>query len=183
MVDIPELRPERRKAEDRLSMDLAGAPSSHGAYTSVAHALKYLMRLTRLMLLSPTSVPRDPNTTMPSKDITDNQANKAGYVSVNNTQLATKAKVKEIKSEQRNQGWRQGKLWKVFTYLWEEGWSPFQVVRSAMLYSPILVRKHLSRRFSGFTEEAYPSSFVCCDVDFNCECYFFFLSDILFSWV
>ena len=147
-VDSLEEWREKMKLE---KMTLVG--HSLGAYMSVAYALKYPTRVTRLVLLSPAGVPRDPNTTMPSREITDDQANEAGYVSVNDAQPATKAKVEEIKSEQRSQGRRQGKLWKVFTYLWEEGWSPFQVVRSAMWYGPILVGKYSSRRFSGFTEE------------------------------
>jgi len=105
------------------------------------------------VLLSPAGVPRDPNTTEPSREVTDDQSSEADYVSVDDAQLATKAKVEEIRSEQRYQGRRQGRMWKVFTYLWEEGWSPFQVVRSAMWYGPILVGKYASRRFSGFTEE------------------------------
>jgi len=118
---------------------------SLGAYTSVAYALKYPTRAPRLVLLSPTGVPRDPNTTVPSREVTDDGADEADYVSVDDAQLATKAKAEEIKSEQRNQGQRQGKLWKVFTYLWEQGWSPFQVVRLAMRYGPILVGKYASR--------------------------------------
>ena len=147
-VDSLEEWREKMKLE---KMTLVG--HSLGAYMSVAYALKYPTRVSRLVLLSPAGVPRDPNTTVPSREVTDDQTIEAGYVSVNDAQLATKAKVEEIKSEQRNQGRRQGRLWKVFTYLWEEGWSPFQVVRSAMWYGPILVGKYSSRRFPGFTEE------------------------------
>lgn len=125
---------------------------SLGAYMSVAYALKYPTRVSRLVLLSPAGVPRDPNTTVPSREITDDQISES-YVSVDDAQPATRDKIEEIKSEQRNQGRRQGTLWKIFTYLWEEGWSPFQVVRSAMWYGPILVGKYSSRRFSGFTED------------------------------
>lgn len=126
---------------------------SLGAYMSVAYALKYPTRVSKLVLLSPAGVPRDPNTTVPSREITDDQTNEPGYVSVDDAHLATKAEVDEIKSEQRNQGRRQGRLWQVLTYLWEEGWSPFQIVRSAMWYGPILVGKYSSRRFSGLAEE------------------------------
>lgn len=147
-IDSLEEWREKMKLE---KMTLVG--HSLGAYMSVAYALKYPTRVSRLVLLSPAGVPRDSNTTVPSREITDDQTTEAGYVSVDDAQLATKAKVEEIKSEQRNQGRRQGRLWKVFTYLWEEGWSPFQVVRSAMWYGPILVGKYSSRRFPGFTEE------------------------------
>ena len=126
---------------------------SLGAYMSVAYALKYPTRVSKLVLLSPAGVPRDPNTSVPSRELTDDQTPEPGYVSVDSVQLATKEEIEEIKSEQRNQGRRQGKLWQIFTYLWEEGWSPFQVVRSAMWYGPILVGKYSSRRFSALTEE------------------------------
>jgi cardiolipin-specific phospholipase len=146
-VDSLEEWREKMKLE---KMTLVG--HSLGAYMSVAYALKYPARVSRLVLLSPAGVPGDPNTTVPSREITDDQTSD-GYVSVDDAQLATKAKVEEIKSEQRNQGRRQGRFWKLFTYLWEEGWSPFQVVRSAMWYGPILVGKYSARRFPGFTEE------------------------------
>ena len=110
--------PSKKKKLEKMTL----VGHSLGAYMSVAHALKYQTRVTRLMLLPPAGVPRDPSTTMPSKEITDNQADEAGYVLVNDVQPATKAKVEENQIG---------------------------------------------------TEEAYPSSFVCCDVDFDCECYFF----------
>ena len=141
---------EWREKMNLEKMTLVG--HSLGAYMSVAYALKYPTRVSRLVLLSPAGVPRDPNTTVPSREITDDQTSD-GYVSVDDAQLASKAKVEEIKAEQRNQGRRQGRMWKLFTYLWEEGWSPFQVVRSAMWYGPILVGKYSARRFPGFTEE------------------------------
>ena len=147
-VDSLEEWRENMKLE---KMTLVG--HSLGAYMSVAYALKYPTRVSRLVLLSPAGVPRDPNTTIPSREVTDDQTSEPDYVSVDDAQLATKARIEEIKSEQRYQGRRQGRLWKVFTYLWEEGWSPFQVVRSAMWYGPILVGKYSSRRFPGFTEE------------------------------
>jgi len=147
-VDSLEEWREKMKLE---KMTLVG--HSLGAYMSVAYALKYPTRVSRLVLLSPAGVPRDPNTTIPSREVTDDQTDEPDYVSVDDAQLATKAGIEEIKSEQRNQGRRQGRLWKVFTYLWEEGWSPFQVVRSAMWYGPILVGKYSSRRFPGFTED------------------------------
>ena len=147
-VDSLEEWREKMKLE---KMTLVG--HALGAYMSVVYALKYPTRVSRLVLLSPVGVLGDPNTPVPSRELTDKPTNESGYVSVDDAQLATKAKVEEIKSEQRNQGRSQGKLGKVFTYLWEEGWSPFEVVRSAMWYRPILVGKYVSRRFPGFTEE------------------------------
>lgn len=147
-VDSLEEWREKMKLD---KMTLVG--HSLGAYMSVAYALKYPTRVSKLVLLSPAGVPEGPNTTVPSREVTDDQSFEPGYVSVDDAQLATKAKVEEIKSEQRSQGRRQGRLWQLLTYLWEEGWSPFQVVRSAMWYGPILVGKYSSRRFPGLTEE------------------------------
>jgi len=147
-VDSLEEWREKMKLD---KMTLVG--HSLGAYMSVAYALKYPTRVSRLVLLSPAGVPRDPDTSVPSREITDDQTDEPDYVSVDDAQLATKTKVEEIKSDQRNQGRRQGKLWQIFTYLWEEGWSPFQIVRSAMWYGPILVGKYSSRRFSALAEE------------------------------
>ncbi|KAJ8086392.1 hypothetical protein PM082_005215 [Marasmius tenuissimus] len=38
-------------------------------------------------------------------------------------------------------------------YLWEEGWSPFQAVRSTLFWGPMLVGKYSSRRFTGLSKE------------------------------
>ena len=137
---------EWREKMDLDKMTLVG--HSLGAYLSVAYALKYPTRVSKLVLLSPVGVPRDPRATVHSRDIVDDQLSETGYVSVEDVAEAT---IEEIKSEQRNQGLRQGRLWKLFSYLWEGGWSPFQVVRSAMWYGPILVGKYTSRRFPGLT--------------------------------
>ena len=123
-----------------------------GAYISVAYVLKYPTRVSRLVLLSPVGVPREPNATAPSREVTDDQTDEADYLSADDAHLATRAEVEEIKSERRNRWWRQI-LRKVFAYLWEAGWSPLQVVRSAMWYGPVLVGKYVSRRISGLTEE------------------------------
>jgi hypothetical protein len=42
---------------------------------------------------------------------------------------------------------------RIYRYLWEQGWSPFQIVRSALFYGPVLVGKYSSRRFTGLTDE------------------------------
>ena len=145
-VDSLEQWREKMKLD---KMTLVG--HSLGAYMSVAYALKYPTRVSKLVLLSPAGVPGDPNASAPPRELTDDQPYEPDYVSVDGAQL--KAEVEEIKSEQKNQSRRQGRLWQLFTYLWEEGWSPFQVVRSAMWYGPILVGKYSSRRFSALTDE------------------------------
>lgn len=141
-VDSLEEWREKMKLD---KMTLVG--HSLGAYMSVAYALKYPTRVSRLVLLSPAGVPKDPNAVVPP---TDDQTSD-GYVSVDDARLSRKAGVDEVKAG--NQGRRQGRMWRLFTYLWEEGWSPFQVVRSAMWYGPILVGKYSARRFPGFTDD------------------------------
>lgn len=42
---------------------------------------------------------------------------------------------------------------KLFMYLWEEGYSPFQLVRNTFVWAPMLVGKYSARRFTGLTDE------------------------------
>ncbi|KAF8709295.1 Alpha beta-hydrolase, partial [Rhizoctonia solani] len=130
-------------------MSLVG--HSLGAYLSTAYALKHPERVNQLILLSPAGVPRDPNTTeQPAGEIDltpgNNGAASGGAVP------ATEDRVKEVRAEQRRAQREASTGWKVFSYLWEEGWSPFQVVRSAAFYGPWLVGKYSNRRFD-LTEE------------------------------
>ncbi|KAG9103201.1 hypothetical protein FRC06_011790 [Ceratobasidium sp. 370] len=119
---------------------------SLGAYLSTAYALRYPDRVNQLILLSPAGVPRDPNSTEePSRELdpTPSQARSAGGTAV----PATEQRVAALKAEQRAAKREESTLRKVATYLWEEGWSPFQIVRSAMFYGPWLVGKYSGRRF------------------------------------
>jgi cardiolipin-specific phospholipase len=122
---------------------------SLGAYFSVAYALRYPTRVNKLILLSPAGVPRGPGTTVPSREVTDTQQSGSG----GGAEVATPGKVEEIKAEQREEQRNVSRTRKLLMYLWEEGWSPFQVVRSTFVWSPMLVGKYSSRRFSGLTEE------------------------------
>ncbi|KAJ7017559.1 hypothetical protein C8F04DRAFT_1333070 [Mycena alexandri] len=73
---------------------------SLGGYLSVAYALKYPDRVNKLILLSPTGVPRDPNqTTAPEREITDNPPD-SGASSTKSAEPATKRRVDEIHAEQ-----------------------------------------------------------------------------------
>lgn len=110
---------------------------SLGAYFSTVYALKYPTRVNRLVLLSPAGVPRGPDYTDPSRELTDEQETN-GSVTV---EPATKGKVEEIRSEQKAEKQRQSKRRRLFTYLWEEGWSPFQVIRSSIFLGPWLIGK------------------------------------------
>jgi cardiolipin-specific phospholipase len=123
---------------------------SLGAYLSVVYALRYPTRVSKLILLSPAGVPRDPNeTTVPSREVMDTQksVNASGEA-----ETATRENVETIKAEQRRAKREESKTRQLFTYLWEEGWSPFQVVRSSLFWGPLLVGK---------VREAHPHRITC----------------------
>ncbi|KAG6878264.1 hypothetical protein C0993_010036 [Termitomyces sp. T159_Od127] len=122
---------------------------SLGAYFSTAYALKYPSRVTKLILLSPAGVPRDPNYSMPSREVTDTRDENG----TGTAEPATKAKLDQIRAEQNAEKKQESKTRRLFTYLWEEGWSPFQVVRSTFIWGPMLIGKYSSRRFTGLSEE------------------------------
>ncbi|KAH7916781.1 Alpha/Beta hydrolase protein [Hygrophoropsis aurantiaca] len=129
---------------------------SLGAYFSVAYALRYPARVNKLILLSPAGVPRDPNNlSMPSREITDtgDADADAGSTVSDSAAPASKGDVRRLRDEQRAQKKQESRTRRLFTYLWEEGWSPFQVVRSSVFWGPMLVGKYSSRRFSGLTED------------------------------
>ncbi|KDQ29087.1 hypothetical protein PLEOSDRAFT_1063846 [Pleurotus ostreatus PC15] len=122
---------------------------SLGAYLSVVYALKYPTRVNKLILLSPAGVPRDPNSTVPSRELSESQ----DTIHSGSAEPATKQNVDKIKAEQRAAQRQESRSRRLFTYLWEEGWSPFQVVRSTLFLGPMLVGKYSSRRFTGLSEE------------------------------
>ena len=140
---------------------------SLGAYFSVVYALKHPTRVNKLVLLSPAGVPRDPDATVPSKEPTDKR-DKQGSGTV---ESATQARVDEIRAEQKVDKTPESRSRRLLMYLWEEGWSPFQIVRSTMFWGPMLIGKvgcnrfvetvciniyliqYSSRRFSGLSEE------------------------------
>ncbi|KAI6101558.1 Alpha/Beta hydrolase protein [Pisolithus croceorrhizus] len=103
-------------------------------------------RVNKLILLSPAGVTRDPNNlTMPSREPVHANARPA-------TSASTSA-VSHIRNEQRAARNQESRTMKLVTYLWEEGWSPFQLVRSTLFWGPMLVGKYSSRRFSSLTED------------------------------
>lgn len=126
---------------------------SLGGYLSVAYALKYPTRVSKLILLSPAGVPRDPDSTTYARELTDVQEGDAQEG--DGAEAATQGRIEGMKEEQK-QGRRRmgrGRSRKILTYLWEEGWSPFQVVRSTLFWGPMLVGKYSTRRFIGLSEE------------------------------
>jgi cardiolipin-specific phospholipase len=123
---------------------------SLGGYLSIAYALRYPTRVSKLILLSPAGIPRDPNnTSLPSREVTDSPVT----ANADQAEPATKKKVESLRSEQREERQKESRTRKLFMYLWEEGWSPFQVVRTAGLWAPLLVGKYSSRRFIGLGME------------------------------
>ncbi|TFK43194.1 Alpha/Beta hydrolase protein [Crucibulum laeve] len=152
--------------EWRLKMGLSQMTlvgHSLGAYFSVAYALKYPERVSRLVLLSPAGIPRGPNLTEPSRELTDDgEASTSSPTTTrpaamkreqSSMEKATRGKVEHIRAEQRENKKNESRSRKILTYLWEEGWSPFQLVRSTVFWGPMLIGKYSSRRFSGLTEE------------------------------
>ncbi|KAG6832913.1 hypothetical protein H0H92_004797 [Tricholoma furcatifolium] len=122
---------------------------SLGAYFSTVYALKYPTRVNKLILLSPAGVPRDPNLTMPSRELIDSRDTQSS----GSSEPATQERVNEIRAEQRAAKRQESRGRRLLMYLWEEGWSPFQVVRSAFVWGPMLIGKYSSRRFMGLSEE------------------------------
>ncbi|THH33833.1 hypothetical protein EUX98_g357 [Antrodiella citrinella] len=122
---------------------------SLGGYLSVVYALKYPTRVNKLILLSPAGVPRNPEEEY-SREITDPQPVDA---SSDPAEPASRSKVEAIKEGQRKELRKESRTRKVFTYLWEEGWSPFQVVRSSLFWGPLIVGKYSSRRFIGLSAD------------------------------
>ncbi|KAF8665706.1 hypothetical protein AX16_000158 [Volvariella volvacea WC 439] len=124
---------------------------SLGAYFSVVYALKYPTRVNKLILLSPAGVPRDPNSTLPSRELTDTASTPTG--GSDSAELASNRQIHQIHDDQQAEKRNESRVRKLFTYLWEEGWSPFQVVRSLGIFGPWLVGKYSSRRFPNLSEE------------------------------
>ncbi|KAF7981590.1 hypothetical protein HWV62_32638 [Athelia sp. TMB] len=144
---------EWRAAMGLERMTLVG--HSLGAYLSAAYALRFPARVHKLVLLSPAGVPRDPHATSdPARELTESQDEVTdGSDPAAPVEPATTGKVKEIHAEQAEERREQSRTRKLLMYLWEEGWSPFQVVRSSLFFGPLVVGKYSTRRFSGLSAE------------------------------
>lgn len=120
---------------------------SLGAYFSVAYALRYPTRVHKLILLSPAGVPYNPdNLTMPSRELTD--SGDSGTSASAPAEPASASEIQRIRNQQRAMKKEESRSRRFLAYLWEEGWSPFQVVRSTLFWGPMLVGK--VRLFSTF---------------------------------
>ncbi|KAI0307374.1 alpha/beta-hydrolase [Multifurca ochricompacta] len=121
---------------------------SLGAYFSTVYALRYPQRVHKLVLLSPAGVPRDPDATIPTKEILEKQMT-GDDEAVEADSARTAALAQEQQTEKRRVTFGR----KLLTHLWEEGWSPFQIVRSSLFWGPMLVGKYSSRRFGALNED------------------------------
>ncbi|KAF8631263.1 hypothetical protein AX15_002590 [Amanita polypyramis BW_CC] len=124
---------------------------SLGAYFSVAYALKYPSRVNKLVLLSPAGVPHGLDTTVPSRELTDDSETRS--LGGDTAEPLSADKLTRIRSHQEAVKKQESRTRRLFTYLWEEGWSPFQVVRASLFWGPWLIGKYSSRRFHGLAEE------------------------------
>lgn len=111
---------------------------SLGAYLSVVYALNYPERVSKLILLSPAGVPRGPgDLTAPAREVdAEPEAGVGGKA-----EEATHGKVDQIRGEQQELKAKESKTRRLLMYLWEEGWSPFQVVRNLGVWGPMLIGK------------------------------------------
>ncbi|KAI6047087.1 Alpha/Beta hydrolase protein [Pisolithus marmoratus] len=139
---------------DKMGLDkMTLIGHSLGAYFSVAYTLRYPTRVNKLILLSPAGVTHDPNNlTMPSRELTDT-GDATSSTSIRPATSASSSAVNHIRNQQRAARRQESRTMKLITYLWEEGWSPFQLVRSSLFWGPMLVGKYSSRRFSALTED------------------------------
>ncbi|KZT62984.1 alpha/beta-hydrolase [Calocera cornea HHB12733] len=145
-----------RRAQGIEKMALVG--HSLGGYLSVAYTLKYPERVSRLILLSPAGVPSSEHAhDVPSAELANPEAThgkhhhgKAKLVASTNGTATDSAKVEEARepSKEEQARARRSMMRVVGTYLWEQGVSPFTILRWSGIYGPLLVSKYSSRRFS-----------------------------------
>lgn len=118
---------------------------SLGAYLSVVYALKYPQRVNKLILLSPAGVPRGPDATVPASEVdpttTTSSESEGSGSDRSGVEPATQSKVEQVEAKQRTARAKESRSRRILTYLWEEGFSPFQVVRTMGLWGPWLVGK------------------------------------------
>lgn len=158
------------------SMTIVG--HSLGAYLSVAYALKYPKRVHKLILLSPAGVPHNPNTEEPERELRDNEAEIQHSRPPPPKERSSFQRATDRRSDKANHTSEkkpeESRSRRLLHHLWEEGWSPFQVLRSTVFWGPLLIGKvcslvsylssssgpnhqcheqYTSRRFNGLSPE------------------------------
>jgi cardiolipin-specific phospholipase len=142
---------------------------SLGGYLSAAYTLKYPSRVDRLILISPVGIPPNPSDPSPSpsdpttdQDQTDAAPAPAVLASEELTQSREETKGKngaqskegkKVKEDEAEQGKKatasRPRLRAAFGWAWEQGFSPFGVLRALGPLAPKLVGTYASRRFEG----------------------------------
>ncbi|KAG8880509.1 hypothetical protein FRB97_000744 [Tulasnella sp. 331] len=137
------------------TMNLIG--HSLGGYLSVAYALRHPTRVSRLILVSPAGVPRDPNAT----DAAIQQAAAADVAAADSgatSSTSHAAAGKKLRHNSKNQDKedvppKRRILTATWRGLWEAGWSPFQVARSLGPLGPMLVARYSNWRLKALPDE------------------------------
>jgi cardiolipin-specific phospholipase len=62
--------------------------------------------------------------------------------------VADSARLAALEQEQQTEKKKEALGRRLFTHLWEEGWSPFQVVRFSLFWGPMLVGKVRVRSYA-----------------------------------
>ena len=142
---------EWRETMGIQEMNLIG--HSLGGYLSVAYALRYPERVSKLILLSPAGVPREPNSLVAEQEFSETAPEDTNAGS--STPLARKPTRDEVERQHKMAQARQNQstFRRFAMWAWEEGWSPFQLVRRLAFWGPMVVGKYSARRFSHLTEE------------------------------
>lgn len=152
---------EWRAKQGLQKMTLVG--HSLGAYLAAAYAERHPDRVSKLVLLSPAGILGDPDAAQPSRELTDEQGEMTQAIESENSTAnaspessesghgrergsgskwrrnANDESVKKVRAEQKERRDKETMMRKVLTYLWEEGVSPFQLVRSMTVFGPLFV--------------------------------------------
>ncbi|KAL7413051.1 Alpha/Beta hydrolase protein [Mrakia frigida] len=137
---------EWRKAGGYDTMTLLG--HSLGGYLSVAYALKYPERVDKLILISPAGVPLNPE----PAPVSAAQQELKPRTEIASSSAADSTPSKEVQKEGPKPGSRP-RLRQFAAWAWEQGWSPFGILRGLGPFAPRVVGLYSTRRFEGLTEE------------------------------